>query len=122
MDHGGETLVGFVVARGNAPEFFEFAEEVFDEMTPAIHGKVVRDVACSVSLGRNDGGRAACVEFGAQPIHVEGPVGQKRREIEILDEGCGSDAVVPLARQEHEAHQVAKCIHERHDLGGQPAT
>jgi hypothetical protein len=101
MDHGAEACVGLVIARGNAPEFFELAEEIFDEMTPAIHRKVARDGVCSVGLGRDHGCRAALIEFGTQPIHVKGLVGQQRREIEILDERRGPDAVVPLARQEH---------------------
>ena len=121
MDHGTEAVIGLVVARGNAPEFFELAEEVFDEMAPAIHVKVARDGARSVGLGRDHGCRAALIEFGTQPIHVEGPVGQQRREIEVLDERCHPDAVVALARQEHEAHQIAERIDECHDLGRQAA-
>ena len=32
-----EALVGFVGAHGDAFEFFEFTEEVLDEMTPFVH-------------------------------------------------------------------------------------
>jgi hypothetical protein len=63
--------------------------------------------------------RAALIQFGAQPIHVEGLVGQQRGEIEILNERRGPDAVVALAGQQHEAHQSAERIDQRHDLGGQ---
>ena len=30
IDHGGETLIGFVAAQGNAFELFDLAEEVLD--------------------------------------------------------------------------------------------
>src|SRR5215210_1553766 len=121
MDHGAEAVIGFVVARSDAPEFFELAEEVFDEMTPAIHRIVAHGLVRSIGLGRDDGGGPARVQFGPQPIHIEGPVGQQRGQIEILDERRDPDAVVALTGQEHKAHQIAECIDERHDLGGQAA-
>jgi hypothetical protein len=37
MDHGLEALVGFVSAQDDAFEVREFAEEVFDQITPFLH-------------------------------------------------------------------------------------
>ena len=36
VDHRFETCAGFVAAHGNAFEFFDFAEEVFDQMPPFV--------------------------------------------------------------------------------------
>ena len=36
MDDGGEALVGFVGAHGDALELLEFAEEVLDQVTPFV--------------------------------------------------------------------------------------
>jgi hypothetical protein len=43
VNHCGEAGVGFVVPRGDPSELFEFAEEGFDQMAPAIHVEVARD-------------------------------------------------------------------------------
>lgn len=117
MDHSAEALIGLVVARGNAPERFETAEEVFDEMAPAVHVEVAGDGLRPMGLGRDDCRRAPLVQFGAQPINIEGLVGQQRGEIEVLDQRRDTDAIVSLARQEDEAHQIAERIDQRHDLG-----
>ena len=36
MDDGGEALVGFVGAHGDAFEFLELAEEILDQVTPLV--------------------------------------------------------------------------------------
>ena len=36
MDHGGEALIGFVGAHGDAFELLELAEEVLDQMAPFV--------------------------------------------------------------------------------------
>jgi hypothetical protein len=37
MDHGGEALIGFVGAYGDAFELFELAEEGLDEVAPFVY-------------------------------------------------------------------------------------
>lgn len=36
MDHCGEALIGFIAAHCDALELFEFAEEVFDKVSPFV--------------------------------------------------------------------------------------
>ena len=72
MDHGGEAFIGFVVACGDAAECLDVAEEVFDEVAPAVDLEIARDGLCAVGFGRDDRDRAAIVQQGAQRIDVEG--------------------------------------------------
>ncbi len=121
MDHGGEACVGLVVPCCDAAEFFEIAEEVLDLVAPLVHGEVAGNVARPIGLGRDHGGRPSGVQFRAQPIVVEGLVGQEGAELDVRDQRCDADAVVALARQQQEAGEIAQGIDQRHDLGGQTA-
>jgi hypothetical protein len=50
MDHGGEALIGLVGSHGDAFEFFELAEEVFDEMPPFVHLLVDSERLCALNV------------------------------------------------------------------------
>ena len=121
MDHGGEAFVGFLITGGDAPEGLEFTEEVLDQMAPAVHMEVAGDGSPSVGLGRDDRLRAAIVQLGAQPVDIEGLVGQKRQDFDVFDERLDADAVMPLTGQENEAGQIAQRVDQGHDLGRQAA-
>ncbi len=121
MDHCGEVGVGFVVARGDAAELFEIAEEVLDQMAPAVHREVAGDGAHPVGFGRDDRQDAPVIEFGSQPIVVEAFVGEQSVEVEAGDKRFGAKAVVALTGQEQEAAQIAQGIDQGDDLCGQPA-
>jgi len=121
MDHGSVAFIGLVVACGDAAGLLETTEVVFDEMTPFVHVKVASNPACPAGLGRDDGAGAAPVEFGPQPIIVKGLVAEQRREFDVRDQGFGRHAVVALARQKNEAHEIAERIDQSDDLGRQAA-
>ena len=121
MYHGGEAVVGFVVACGDATELLEIAEEILDQMAPLVHGEVAGDVTRPVGLGRDDGDGASVVQLGADPVDVEGLVGKQGVEVDVGDQRRDADAVVTLTRQQDEARQSAERIDQRHDLGRQPA-
>lgn len=80
MDHGAEAGVGFVVARRDAAKLFEIPEEVFHEMAPAVLSEVARDGVFAVGLGRDIREGAATVQFGTDPVDVEGLVAQAERQ------------------------------------------
>lgn len=121
MDHGGEALVCFVVSCGDSSERFEIAKQIFDQMAPAVHVEIAGNGVRPIGFGRDDGNRAPVVQFGPQPIDIEGFVGQECLEVDILDERLDADAVVTLAGQEDKARKIAKRIDQRHDLGRQAA-
>ena len=121
MDHGSEACVGFLIAGCDASEGLERAEEVFDQMAPAIDLGVVGNAPCAVGLRRNDGDSSTVIQLGADPIDVEGLVGEQRVELDTLDQRLDADAVVALTRQQNEANEIAERVDQRQDLGGQAA-
>lgn len=121
MDGRGEATVGLIIAGGDAPELLEIAEEVLDQVTPAVHREVAGDRADAVGLGRDNRQRSPIVEVGADPVDVEGLVGDQGLELEAGDQRRDTDAVVALARQQDEADQVAERIDQGNDLGRQAA-
>ena len=64
---------------------------------------------------------AALVQVRDQGIAVEGRVTDQRAEGDPVDERQHAHRVEPLPGQEHEAHEIAERVGERHDLGGQAA-
>jgi hypothetical protein len=117
MDHGFEALVGFVIARGDAAEFLDLAEEIFDQMAPLVHFEVAGNAHGPVGLRRDHGHRAPLVQIGTDHVAVEGLVRQQGGEVEILQKRGNTSAVVSLSRQQDEAHEIAQRIDQGNDLG-----
>ena len=67
MDDGRKALVGFVGAHGDAFELFEFAEEVFDQMTPLVH-LLVEEEGKGASGMRGDDDLGAALAISLMPI------------------------------------------------------
>jgi hypothetical protein len=79
-------LVGFVCAHGDAFEFLELAEEVFDQVTPLVDFRVDRQRRSAPWMLRDDDLGAALVEVGDDGIAVEGFVGDEAVKGETVDE------------------------------------
>src|SRR3546814_6256666 len=121
MKRGGGAGVVLVLARGDAAELLDLLEEVLDQMAPFVHLLIVGDGAGAAGVREDHGERAALVQGGSQGVAVEGLVGDQGVEVEPRDQRRDTDAVVALAGQEHEAHQIAQRVDQSHDLGGQAA-
>ena len=113
MDHGGEAVVGLFVARGDAAEFLETAEEVLDQMAPLIHHEVAGNAVRPIGLGRDDGHCVPLAQLGAQPIVVEGSVGEEGVEVGACNQRLGANAVVTLTRQKDEMRQITSATGSR---------
>ena len=113
--------VGFVVSRVHASKLLDFAEVVFDQMTPFIGGRIVRDMNEAVSLCRNDSLRSKLHQRGAQMVCVERLVGEHRTECQPFDQVRHADDLAALAGQELKADKVAKGVGQRQDLCRQTA-
>src|ERR687885_217486 len=120
MDGGGVAGVGLVVAGGDGPELLQLGEGVLDQLAPAVHVAVEVDGGLAVGLGRDHRDGTAIVEVRPEPVGVEGLVAEQSAKGDALDQRRHADAVVPLAGQQDEAHQVAERIDQGDDLGGQP--
>lgn len=114
-------MIGLVVSCGDAAIVLDRAEEVFDEMTPSIHGEIARDVPLAIGFWRNDGQSAALVEFAAKPIVVEALVADQRPDFDVIEQGFDANAIVALTRQENKARQIAQRVDQSDDLGRQAA-
>ena len=91
-------------------------------MTPVVHRKVTRNLPRAIGFGRDNRGCATGIELLAQRIVVEALVSDLSANLEPLEQGIGSNAIMTLARQKQEVRQVAERIHQGHDLGRQAAT
>jgi hypothetical protein len=119
VDHGAIARVRLLVARCYSAEFLELAKEVFDQMSPFVHLEIAIDGRLSVGFRRNDGDGAAVVEFGAQPIVVEGFVGEQSAERDTRDQRFDANAIMSLTRQQDETRQIAERIDKREYFGRQ---
>ena len=68
VDHGGEALIGFVGAHGDAFELLELAEEVLDQVAPFVHLSINDERRNAARMLGDDDLGAACVEVGDNGI------------------------------------------------------
>jgi hypothetical protein len=121
VNHRGEAGVGLFVARGDASKRLDGTEEVFDEVAPLVLFRVMRGVSSGPLAHRNDRLDASAGQALAQPAGIECLVADNSQAGDAGHENVKAGDVVTLARQEHEAHQIAKRIDERRNLRGQAA-
>jgi hypothetical protein len=93
---------------------------MLDEIAPVVHVAVEADIGLTVDLGRDHRG-AAIIKLGSGPVGVECFVVDQSAKDDTLDQWLDADAVVALAAQQDESHQIAEGIDKGHDLGGQAA-
>src|SRR4051794_13739330 len=116
VDHGGEARIGLVAAHCDALELLQLAEEVLDQMTPCVHVLVDGARLAATGMLRDDGLGAAAIEVGDDGVCIEGLVGDQRPERHAIDERRHAGGLEALPRKEHEAHEIAECVRQRHDL------
>ena len=83
VDHRCEAGIGLFVARGDASERLDGAEEVFDEVAPLVFFRVMRGVSSGSLAQRDDSLDASARQARAQPAGIESLV---------ADEGQAGDA------------------------------
>ena len=122
INHRAVALICFFVARGDSPECFEIAEEVFDEVPPAVGVEVTVDRSFTVRFGRDHSNGAPVVELRPEPVGVKGLVAQEHAEFHALDQRLYPNEIVGLPRQQNETNKISQRIHQRDDLRRQSAT
>ena len=71
-----------------------------------------------------EGITASALRASMSPIsqsRVEGPVADHGPERKALEQVRHAREIVRRAAKDHEPHEVAECVHDGHDLAGQPA-
>ena len=71
IDHRGEACIGLFIARGDASERLDGAEEVFDEVAPFVLFRVMCWVSRGAFAQRNDRLDVAASQTFAQPVRIE---------------------------------------------------
>jgi hypothetical protein len=122
MEGGEEISGGFVVARGDGSELFEFAEEVLDQVARFVE-LAVKLVRCrSVVPGWDDGGFAG---GGERPdnamIGVKGLVGDHQIGLHLRQQRIGAVEVVGLPPGQQKPQRIAERVDQRVDFCAQPA-
>jgi hypothetical protein len=77
----GEAVVGFVCAHGDAFEFLELAEEVFDQVAPLVDFRVDRQRRGAPWMLRDDDLGVALAEVGDDGIAVKGLIGDEPSKV-----------------------------------------
>ncbi len=122
-DCSEEVPCELVVARGDAPEVFEFVEEALDEVALAVERRVDGALALAVTLGRDvrpGAMRDEQFEDGAGVVAAIGDDIAGRSQ--PFDQRRHGGLVGGLAGCEHEADWQAAAIDHGVDLGAQSAT
>jgi hypothetical protein len=96
---------------------FDAAEEIFDQVSPPVHGKVTRNGCRAIGFGGDHREDPPLVEFHAQPVVVEGLVADQGPDSDAFEQWLDADAVVALTRQEQKAREIAQRIDQSDDFG-----
>jgi hypothetical protein len=100
----------------------ELGEEGLDQV-PGLVEVCVEGAGCRPGLPRWDHGCLAGLgqRFEHPLVGIEGFVGNERLGLKLRQQGIGSSQIVLLTAGEMKADRIAERIHQRVDLGGQPA-
>src|SRR5215204_3787201 len=122
VNAGQEASCGLVIASGDGPELLELGEKVLDQM-PGLVEVFVKGARCLAGLARWDHRRLASLgqRLEHPRVGIERFVGDERLSLKLRQQGICSGQVVLLTAGEMKASRIAERIHERVDLGRQPA-
>jgi hypothetical protein len=97
-------MIGFVVARCDAPPVLEFVEQPFDEIAPAVFLPIMRGRCVAVDLGGDDRLDASLRDLFADGVGVVTAIGEHpEQRPEALH-------VMRLAGRQHEAERAAFAV------------
>ena len=122
MDHRCEARVGFVASHSHSLEFFQFAEEVLDQVPPLVDVEVNFERGNALGPLRDDDLCSALVQLRDNPVGVECLVCDQSVELDALDQRRDPYRVVSLAWQKYKPDEIAQRVGERQDFGRQAAT
>ena len=121
VDHRFEAFVGFVASHGDAFEFLDLAEEIFDQVASFVNLGVDFEGRSASGMLRDHDLGLAFVQVFDDPVRVEGLVGDQAAEFDVLDQRRDAGGVEALARQQDEPHQIAERVGQRGDFRGPAA-
>ena len=99
----------------------QLAEEILNKVTPCVEIAINLTGLTTLGMRRDDDGCAALIHRLDDPVGIERLVGNQGSKGDPLDERRDPDRIVTLTRQKGEAHQIAQCVGQGHDLGAPAA-
>ena len=121
VDHGLEAAVCLVASHCYAFEFFQFAEEILDQVAPFVNVLVDVERLGAPGMLRDYDLGLAFVHVFDDPVGIKGLVGDQTTEFDVFDQGRDADGVKAMAGEQDEPHQIPKCVGQRKDFGGPAA-
>ena len=121
-DGGEEIPGGFVVARGDRAELFEFAEEILDQMALFVEFAIEVARRQTVWSRRDYSGfasRRQRVEHST--IGIEGAICDQQVGGHVRQQCISPGQVVRLSRRQQQVQRIAERVDQRMDLGAQTA-
>ena len=122
MDGAQEVHRSLVIAGRDGTVLLELGEEILDQV-PGLIEVCVEGARCLAGFARWDDRHLAgfSQRFEHALVGIERLVGNERLGLQLRQQRIGSGQIVLLTAGEMKADRIAECIHQRVDLGGQPA-
>ena len=122
MERGEEVPRGLIVARSDAAELFEPAEEILDQVACLVERLVERAGRCSILPRRDDGGLSGTRQrLENTPIGIVGLVGDQHLGGHLRQQRISADEIMGLSRGQQEAQRIAERVDQSVDFGAQSA-
>jgi len=120
---GGEEIPrGLIVARSDAAELFEPAEEILDQVACLVERLVERAGRCSVLPRRDDGGFSGTRQrLENTPVGIVGLVGDQDLGGHVRQQRISAGQIMGLSRGQQEAQRIAERVDQSVDFGAQSA-
>src|SRR5215207_10281861 len=122
VNAGQEASCSLVIAGGNRPELLKLGEKALDQVSGLVE-VFVKGARHLAGCARWDHRRLAGVSQRREHarVGIERLVGNERLGLKLRQQGIGSGQIVLLTAGQMKADRIAERIHQRVDLGRQPA-
>jgi hypothetical protein len=122
VERGEEIPRGLIVARSDATDLFEFAEEILDQVACLVERLIKRAGRCSVLPRRDDGGFSGLRQrLEDALVGIVGFVGDQHLGGHLRQQRIGADEIMGLSRGQQEAQRIAERVDQSMDFGAQSA-
>ena len=121
LDEAEVSLGEFVVARSHATEAFDSGEEVFDPVAPTVVSAMERHGLAAAAQPSNANPSPLPVQLDPKVTRIETFVANDALASKRGHQGLDGFEIVAVARGQAQGHRPAVSIHDRRQLGVDPA-
>ena len=122
MERGEEIPRGLIVARSDAAELFELAEEILDQVACLVERLIELAERCSVLQRRDHGGFSGTRQRLEDAIvGIVGLVADQDLGGHLRQQRVGAGEIMGLSRGQQKAQRIAERVDQGMDFGAQSA-